>query len=79
MSEENLAKYDPTEKTLYEEPYSDDVGTWQDRLYQCGDGPRKAIGIDVAGTVFVLPLKEWHELAAQKFKKTISGEDRKEL
>ncbi len=61
MSEE--AQCDPTEKTLYQEPHSDHWGTFQDRLYQTGNGERKGIGIAVGGKVFVLPLKSWHELA----------------
>ncbi len=60
------AECDPTEKTLYTEPYSDDIGTWNDRLYQTGSGVRKGIGIDVAGKVYVLPLKKWHELAEKQ-------------
>ena len=61
MSDE--AVYDPTEKTLYKEPHSDHWGTWQDRMFECGEGPRKLIGIDVGGIVYCLPLKRWHELA----------------
>lgn len=60
---------DPTEKTLYTEPHSEHF-SFQDRLYQTGNGPRKGIGIAVGGQVYVLPLKTWHELAAQKFLET---------
>lgn len=63
----NEASCDPTEKILYEEPHDDHWGTWNDRMYQCGDGPRKGIGISVGGLVFVLPLKKWHELAEKEF------------
>lgn len=62
------ASCDLTEKTLYEQPHDDHWGTWQDRLFQCGDGPRKGIGIDVGGTVYVKPMKEWHRLAESEAK-----------
>jgi hypothetical protein len=62
--ETNQTMCDPTEKTLYQEPHDDTIWTWQDRLYECGERPRKGIGIAVGGTVFVLPLKRWHELAS---------------
>lgn len=64
----NQAQCDPTEKTLYTEPHSDDIGTWQDRMYLCGNGDRKGIGIDVGGEVFVMPLKKWHKLATEAFR-----------
>lgn len=67
MSEETNC--DPTEKTLYKEPHSDHWGTWQDRMFQTGAGARKGIGICVGGVAYVLPLKEWHELAEQKLAK----------
>lgn len=64
MSEEQ-AQCDPTEKTLYREPHSDHYGTWQDRLYVCGPLPRQGIGIDVGGTVYVRPLKQWHGIESE--------------
>ncbi len=67
MKNNPQAACDPTEKTLYTEPHSDDVGTWKDRLYQTGNGIRKGLGIDVAGKVYVMSLKEWHELASHHF------------
>lgn len=72
------ASCDPTEITLYREPHSDHFGTWQDRMFQTGTGERKGIGIDVAGTVYVLPLKKWHELAssAMPIKSALEGENK---
>lgn len=67
------AMCDPTEKTLYEEPHDDHWGTWNDRMYVCGNGPRKGIGINVGGTVYVLPLKKWHELAEKAFQGNQNG------
>lgn len=63
MNIDDQASCDPTEKTLYEEPHSDHWGTWKDRLFQTGSDIRKGIGIDVGGTVYVMPLKRWHEAA----------------
>lgn len=58
---------DPTEKTLYRELHSDHWGSFEDRMFECGQGPRKLIGIDVGGVVYVLPLKRWHQLAQAVF------------
>lgn len=68
MSDQDQASCDPTEKTLYEEPHDDRMGTWTDRLYQCGDGVRKGIGISDGCTTHVRSLKEWHELAVANFR-----------
>lgn len=71
MSDPYEAQCDPTEKTLYEEPHDDHWGTWQDRMFQTGSGPRKGIGINVGGMVYVLPLKTWHELAKNYYAKLL--------
>ena len=60
MSEQEAC--DPTEKTLYAEPHDDHWGTWQDKLFICGEGPYKGIGISNGCEVFVRPLKEWHRI-----------------
>jgi len=65
MTDPQQAMCDPTEKTLYEEPHDDHWGTWKDRLYQCGDGIRKGIGISDGCIVYVRPLKVWHGLAGE--------------
>lgn len=72
MNDPQQTSIDPTEKTLYTEPNSDHWGTWRDRLFQTGSGTRKGIGIDIAGKVYVLSLKKWHELALQG--DSVSGE-----
>lgn len=64
MSEQ--AMRDPTERTLYEEPHDDHWGTFKDRLYVCGPLPRQGIGISVAGTTYVRPLKDWHKLESER-------------
>ena len=63
MSEQEAC--DPTEKTLYAEPHDDHWGTWQDKLFICGEGPYKGIGISNGCEVFVRPLKEWHRIGAK--------------
>lgn len=62
MSEIHEASCDPTEKTLYKEPHDDSIGTWEDRLYVRGPMPRQGIGIAVGGSVYIMPMKEWHKL-----------------
>lgn len=70
MSFDPQASCDPTEKTLYTEPHSDHWGTFEDRLFQTGWKTRKGLGISVGGKVFVLPLKVWHELAENHYRKS---------
>jgi len=53
-----------TDKTLYKEPHSDHWGSFDDSLFVTTSG---GIGINVGGTVYVMPLKEWHKLAVEKF------------
>lgn len=65
MSDPNQVYCNPTEKTLYEEPHDDHWGTWNDRLFQTGEGPYKGIGISDGCMVYVKPLKAWHKLAEE--------------
>lgn len=52
--------YQSNDKVLYREKYSDHWGSFDDTLFVTEQG---AIGINVAGSVYVMPLKAWHKLA----------------
>ena len=48
------------DKILYREKNSTHYGSFDDSLFVTEGG---GIGINVAGTVYVKPLKEWHQLS----------------
>lgn len=56
---------DPTEKTIHEEPHDDHWGTWTDRVFINGSGPKKGIGISDGCTAAAMPIKGWLQLVSR--------------
>jgi hypothetical protein len=54
-----------TDKVLHCERHSAHWGSFDDTLFVTEQG---SIGINVAGSVYVMPLKEWHRLAGGPIK-----------
>jgi len=48
-----------TDKIIWKEPHSDHWGSFDDYIFVTETG---GIGVNVAGMVYVKPLKEWHSL-----------------
>jgi|SRR6185312_451379 len=61
MSEEQIPCQN-TDETLYREKHSDHWGSFDDKLFVTKDD---GIGIDVAGMVYVKPLKQWHSIESK--------------
>jgi hypothetical protein len=61
MSEEQQPLQN-TDKVIHREKHSDHWGAFDDTLFVTDRG---GIGIDVAGMVYVRPLKEWHALESR--------------
>lgn len=59
-----------TDRELYREPDKGDGSFYSDSIHVTRDG---GIGINVGGSVFVKPLREWHRLAALEQKRTGTG------
>jgi hypothetical protein len=60
MADPEQESFDPTEKVMrFFVDLDDHWGTWNDRVFICGNGQKKGIGISDGCNGVVRPIKDW--------------------